>query len=73
MMDLFLLGFSKKKDYSKQILRFRRYWREEDFERFISENNFSIVEKLYTYERDRRKKWVAIIGKKDGIHNDEKS
>ena len=66
-------GFSKKKDYSKQILRFRRYWREEDFERFISENNFSIVEKLYTYERDRRKKWVARIGKKDGIHNDEKS
>lgn len=63
--------YSKKQDYSANIYRFRRYWQEDDFEQFINECGFSIIEKLYTDEKDRKKKWVALIGKKEKIHNDE--
>lgn len=64
-------GYSKKQDYSGEIYRFRRYWSEEDFERFISKSGFSILEKLYTDEKDRMKQWVALIAKKEIIHSDE--
>lgn len=63
--------YSRKQDYSSEINRFRRYWREDDFEQFISESGFSVKEKLYTDEKDRMKKWVALIGKKEIIHNNE--
>lgn len=64
-------GYSIKKDYSGESYRFRRCWSEDDFEQFISESGFSVIEKLYTDEKDRSKKWVALIGKKEYIHNDE--
>lgn len=57
-------GYSEKKDYSSGI-RFRRYWKEADFQKEVVQSGFSIVEKLYTDEKDREKLWVAIIGKKE--------
>lgn len=65
-------GYSRKQDYPGEVYRFRRYWREDDFERFISDSGFSVKEKLYTDEKDRMKKWVALIGKKEIIHNNGK-
>ena len=64
-------GYSRKPDYSGEIYRFRRYWNENDFEHFISERGFSVVEKLYTDEKDRMKKWIALIGKKEIMHKNE--
>ena len=64
-------GYSRKQDYPSEINRFRRCWREDDFEQFISESGFSVKEKLYTDEKDRMKRWVALIGKKEIIHNNE--
>lgn len=57
-------GYSKKRDYAEGV-RFRRYWKEKDFQNEIVQSGFSIVEKLYTDEKDREKLWVAIIGKKE--------
>ena len=58
-------GFYLKEDYLENTYRFRRYWKEDEFINFIIDSGFSIIEKLYTDERDRNKKWVALIGKKE--------
>lgn len=58
-------GFYEKKDYNSKQIRFRRYWTEREFEEFVINCGFSIIEKLYTNEVDRNKKWVALIGKKE--------
>ncbi|MDY4194832.1 MAG: class I SAM-dependent methyltransferase [Bariatricus sp.] len=57
-------GYFEKADYSGSQLRFRRKWTESDFENFVLKHGFEIVEKLYTDEVDRNKRWVAIIAKK---------
>ena len=59
-------GYYYKDDYSKREKRFRRYWQEEDFQAFVINSGFSIVEKLYTNEIDTQKRWVAFIAKKEG-------
>jgi cyclopropane fatty-acyl-phospholipid synthase-like methyltransferase len=58
-------GFFDKKDYSGCEKRFRRRWNEHDFEDFIKDRGFTIVEKLYTDEKDKRKKWVAFIAQRE--------
>lgn len=57
-------GFFRKQDYTENSLRFRRHWSEEDFLHFLTSNNFIVLEKLYTNERNKGKKWVAVIAKK---------
>ena len=54
-------GYYEKQDYLNRKKRFRRYWSENDFEAFITECGYSIIEKLYTDEKDKDKKWVAFI------------
>lgn len=56
-------GFYYKSDYKLKIKRFRRKWRESDFQTFI-ENKFIIEKTLYTNELDRGKVWVGYICKK---------
>ena len=60
-------GFFEKKDYGISKIRYRRYWTENDFELFVKSSGFSLIEKLYTNECDREKKWVALICKKEGF------
>lgn len=55
-------GFYNKPDYISSVKRFRRKWREEDFEVFVKKE-FNIIKKLYTNEVDRGKVWVAYICK----------
>lgn len=57
-------GFFVKKDYTGKKARFRKYWTEIEFEKFVRKCGFHVIDKLYTDEKDRGKKWVAIIGKK---------
>lgn len=59
-------GFYEKKDYNGKQIRFRKYWTEQELEEFVLNCEFSIIQKLYTYEVDRNKKWVALICKKEG-------
>ncbi|MBN2130067.1 MAG: class I SAM-dependent methyltransferase [Sedimentisphaerales bacterium] len=54
-------GFCTKTDYREPVLRFRRKWVEADFIDAVQESQFMVVERLYTDERDRGKKWVALI------------
>ena len=58
-------GFYVKKDYDGKHMRFRRYWTEREFEEFVISCGFSIIEKLYTNESNRDKRWIALIGKKE--------
>lgn len=58
-------GYYYKEDYNIQKKRFRRYWREDDFEEFIRKTGFDIIERLYTDEKDKNKKWVAFIARKE--------
>lgn len=57
-------GFYKKKDYVSKEKRFRKYWREKEFEEFVINCGFEVIKKLYTNELDREKIWVALICKK---------
>lgn len=57
-------GFFVKKDYAGKKVRFRKYWTEIEFEKFVINCGFDIIDKLYTNEIDRGKKWVALIGRK---------
>lgn len=57
-------GFYEKKDYNGKPMRFRRYWTEYEFEKFVVDCGFTIIEKLYTDEINRKKRWVALIGRK---------
>lgn len=58
-------GFYEKRDYDGKHMRFRRYWTEHEFEEFVISCGFSIIEKLYTNESNRNKRWIALIGKKE--------
>lgn len=62
--DVTTEGYFEKQDYSGSQLRFRRKWTENDFESFVIKQGFEVIEKLYTDEIDRKKRWVAIIAKK---------
>lgn len=61
-------GYFIKEDYMGKIKRFRRKWTENDFETLIIESNLEIIEKIYTEEFDRGKKWVALICKKKNVN-----
>jgi len=57
-------GFFKKKDYKVCVTRYRRFWTENELLSEINRFNYSIVNSLFTYEKDRNKKWVAYIVQK---------
>lgn len=57
-------GFYRKIDYNKKVKRFRRFWEEDEFYRFIHENGFDVLDTMYTEEADRSKRWVAYVCKK---------
>lgn len=57
-------GFYYKEDYKVKVKRFRRKWKENDFENLVKEK-FSIEKTLYTNELDRKKIWVGYICRKN--------
>ena len=57
-------GFLKKEDSKKSIIRYRRYWTEEELINELDNVDFSIKKRLFTDEKDRDKKWVAFIAQK---------
>lgn len=57
-------GFHIKKDYSEKLMRFRKYWREDEFYNFIHEQRFRVLDTMYTDEINRQKKWVAYVCEK---------
>ena len=54
-------GFFIKVDYQEKLERFRRKYTETELCEFIQSENFNIIEKLYTNEADRNKKWILLI------------
>jgi len=57
-------GYYEKKDYSGNIVRFRKKFTEEELQELIEDLNFKITYKMYTEEPDRNKKWLTYIIKK---------
>ncbi|HEY8781059.1 MAG TPA: class I SAM-dependent methyltransferase [Mucilaginibacter sp.] len=55
-------GFSIKSDYENSVKRFRKKWTETEFRDLISEY-FTILNTIYTDEKDRNKIWVGHICK----------
>lgn len=54
----------EKTDYSGNVSRFRRNWREEEMQEVIINCNFQVLETAYTDEKDRDKKWVGYVLRK---------
>lgn len=54
-------GFQVKIDYEKRVTRYRRLWTEAEFVQAVSETGFRILEKVYTDEKDRNKKWLGLV------------
>ena len=57
-------GLYTKVDYKIPVERFRRKWTEEEFVQLLLNNDFEIVKKIFTDEKDRMKRWIGLIGKK---------
>lgn len=54
-------GFSAKVDYTFNIVRFRKRWTESEFLDYLAEHNLQILDKMYTDEQDRKKRWLAVV------------
>ena len=61
-------GYFRKDDYKEKGERYRFYWTELDFEKFVISKGFKILERIYTDEVDRKKKWLAFVCKKEGCY-----
>lgn len=57
-------GFLEKTDYAGNVSRYRRNWEENEFLQFIQVNGFNVVEKAFTNEKDRGKRWIGLVLKK---------
>lgn len=62
--DISQEGFYIKEDYSGELMRFRKYWTEDEFYNFIHDQSFKVLDTMYTDEIDRQKKWVAYVCEK---------
>ncbi len=54
-------GYETKTDYEKNLKRFRRKWREDELLNAMKNNNLKTIKRMYTFEQDRMKRWVAYI------------
>lgn len=54
-------GYSEKKDYKGNIVRYRKKYTKEELKNMIEEFGFKITYELYTTEPDRDKKWMTFI------------
>ncbi|MBW3017413.1 class I SAM-dependent methyltransferase [Candidatus Woesearchaeota archaeon] len=57
-------GFYTKADYAHAVARFRHRYTEEEFKDMIESAGFRILQRIFTDEKDRKKKWVAYISEK---------
>lgn len=55
--------YALKSDYKGDQKRFRKFWTDQDFYKFIS-SKFNILDEMRSCEKDREKKWVAYVCKK---------
>ena len=57
-------GFYVKKDYEVKIERFRHRYTEKEFKDLIEKSGFRIVDRIFTDQNDRGKKWVAFVAER---------
>lgn len=57
-------GFESKKDYGTNLERFRHKYTETEFKELVESSGFSILERIFTDEKDRNKKWVTFVCEK---------
>jgi len=57
-------GFFAKQDYSSNLVRFRHRYTEPEFKELIESSGFIILERMFTDEKDRNKKWVTFVCEK---------
>jgi len=63
-------GYQFKSDYGIIVKRFRKRWTEDEFMHALESCNFKIIERLFTDEKDRGKKWIAFICTKRRSNNE---
>ena len=54
-------GFFEKSDYNKKLKRFRKRWTEEELLEEIKKAGFTIKDKDYHIEPDKKKKWINLV------------
>ena len=55
---------AKKTDYSGSVSRYRRNWEEGEFLDSIANCGFRVIDKAFTNEADRGKKWLGLVLKR---------
>lgn len=58
-------GFYVKEDYSGEIVRFRKKFREDELKELLEKHNFRIIYTLHNKEEDRNKEWLTYVIEKN--------
>lgn len=57
-------GYFTKEDYPNAPKRFRHRYTEQEFKELVKSSGFVVLERLFTDEKDRNKKWVGYVCEK---------